>query len=196
MIAGKIIPALATTTAMITGLVEIELYKLVMDLPADKFSCANVNLAVNSFQSFEPLPPNKSKAEIDPIMFSEVKPVPDGFTVWDKVVVRGSGLTVSGFCDALAETHFGTKVSMLFKHGISQDDIDAGKAKPLYNSNPYLPPAMKAQQQKAAASCLKKLYEELYGPLPKSQPFLILDGDFQDPKGNDVKIPVIVYHFV
>jgi ubiquitin-activating enzyme E1 len=85
MIAGKIIPALATTTAMITGLVELELYKVVIGLKADAFANANVNLAVNSFQSFAPLEPTRAKAKFDVVMCEEIRPVPDGFTVWDKV---------------------------------------------------------------------------------------------------------------
>lgn len=103
MIAGKIIPALATTTAMITGLVCLELYKVgrekasadmsyvltviqvVLGLKADKMANANVNLAVNSFQSFAPLEPVKAKAQYDVIMCEEIRPVPDGFTIWDKV---------------------------------------------------------------------------------------------------------------
>jgi len=196
MIAGKIIPALATTTAMITGLVELELYKLVLGLPMEKFANTNVNLAVNQFQSFEPLEPNKAKVEMDPVLFSEVRPVPIGFTVWDKVVMRKGDLTVEQFCRALAEAHHGVKVVSLFKFGITQKMIDEGRGQPLYNSSPYLPKAIKDKQAGFFKSNLKDLYISNYGGLASAKTtYLLLDGEFQDNSGNDAKIPKIVYYF-
>eukprot|EP00475_Leptophrys_vorax_P000539 TRINITY_DN102_c0_g1_i1.p1 TRINITY_DN102_c0_g1~~TRINITY_DN102_c0_g1_i1.p1 ORF type:complete len:1081 (-),score=373.56 TRINITY_DN102_c0_g1_i1:63-3305(-) len=196
MIAGKIIPALATTTAMITGLVELELYKLALGLPMEKFANTNVNLAVNQFQSFEPLEPNKAKTEMDPVLFSEVKPVPPGFTVWDKIVIKRGDLTVEEFCRALAEVHHGVKVVSLFKYGITQKLIDEGKGQPIYNSSPYLPKAIKEKQAGFFKSNLKELYLQNYGDLPSAKTgYLLLDGEFQDKDGNDAKIPKIVYYF-
>merc|ERR1712038_557614 len=47
LIAGKIIPALATTTAMITGLVGIELYKLALGLDTvEAFRNSYCNLGI------------------------------------------------------------------------------------------------------------------------------------------------------
>jgi ubiquitin-activating enzyme E1 len=195
MIAGKIIPALATTTAMITGLVEIELLKYVLGLPAAKFANTNVNLAVNQFQSFEPLEPKKAKAEMDPIMFTEVVPIPDGFTVWDKVTVNAGDLTVAAFVEELSKVHYGVKLGMLFKDGISQNDIDEGKAQPLYNSNPYLPAKMKEQNAANFERNLRELYVENYGEIPEVQNYVVLTGDFTDKDGNDCKIPRIAYYF-
>jgi ubiquitin-activating enzyme E1 len=57
VIAGKIIPALATTTAMITGLVALEYYKLVKDLPVTAFYNSNPNLALGKYSSFAVQPP-------------------------------------------------------------------------------------------------------------------------------------------
>ena len=54
MIAGRIIPAIATTTAAITGLVCLELYKLVAGKDVGAFRESNINLAVNTLQFFEP----------------------------------------------------------------------------------------------------------------------------------------------
>ena len=54
MIAGKIIPAIATTTASICGLVCLELYKLVQKKSLSAFRECNINLGVNAFQFFEP----------------------------------------------------------------------------------------------------------------------------------------------
>ncbi len=55
-IVGRIIPAIATTTACATGAVGLELYKLVQKLPLESYRAANINLAVNSYSLFEPTP--------------------------------------------------------------------------------------------------------------------------------------------
>merc|ERR1719197_245105 len=55
--AGRIIPALATTTAMVCGLVELEFCKLVLGLEAQgtsKFKNSNINLGTATFNVFEP----------------------------------------------------------------------------------------------------------------------------------------------
>ena len=66
MIAGKIIPAIATTTAAVTGLVCLEIYKLVGGKDLDSFRDSNINLAVNQIQFFEPTPAQVYKGGVDP----------------------------------------------------------------------------------------------------------------------------------
>ena len=61
--AGRIIPALATTTAMVCGLVDIEFMKLVLGLESlgvGKFLNSNINLATGNeaFSVFHPEPPS------------------------------------------------------------------------------------------------------------------------------------------
>jgi ubiquitin-activating enzyme E1 len=57
LVAGKIIPAIATTTAAVTGLVVLELFKMVQKKEIEAFRARQVGLAVNTFTSFEPDPP-------------------------------------------------------------------------------------------------------------------------------------------
>jgi ubiquitin-activating enzyme E1 len=105
MIAGRITPALATTTAMITGVTVNEMYKFLLGVPASKQLQSNVNLATASFNVFEVLPPKKAKAEFDPEEGDDVIPVPDGWNAWNTITVPVIGLTVKQLVAAIGEHH-------------------------------------------------------------------------------------------
>ena len=79
LIAGKIIPAIATTTAMVVGAVGLELYKYVLGKDVSKFRNSFMNLALPLWVFSEPLPPIVNKdVEMDPILFCPVKAYPKG----------------------------------------------------------------------------------------------------------------------
>lgn len=54
-IAGKIIPALATTTSIVSGFIAIELYKLLTFTNIDKFKNTFISLGISYFGSSEPI---------------------------------------------------------------------------------------------------------------------------------------------
>ena len=91
MIAGKIIPAIATTTAAITGIVSLQLYTLYQTNKIDFLRDCYLNLGINSILLSEPREAIKNKdKENDPILLGPVKAIPPNWTVWDKITINKS----------------------------------------------------------------------------------------------------------
>mmetsp|Transcript_96863 Transcript_96863/g.151397 ORF Transcript_96863/g.151397 Transcript_96863/m.151397 type:complete len:374 (-) Transcript_96863:51-1172(-) len=107
--AGKIIPALATTTAMVCGLVDNEFLKLAMGLhnkenAIDNFYSCNINLA-SGLTSCNVFTPDKAKK-----LESKLSALPE-FTTWDKVTVQGE-ISLKALVEEL-EKRYGCKVKEL-----------------------------------------------------------------------------------
>lgn len=118
--AGRIIPALATTTAMVCGLVDIEFCKLILGLQnqgREQFLNSNVNLAAGSgnFTTFAPDPPIQIETGLK-------APYPGKFTSWDKVeIVSGADEMTTQDLVEFLERSFGVKVERIFAHGTKGD---------------------------------------------------------------------------
>jgi ubiquitin-activating enzyme E1 len=73
-IAGKIIPALATTTSIISGLVSIELYKIIFSQNIEKFKNSFISLGISYFGSSEPLQCKNTKiGNLDISLWTQLK---------------------------------------------------------------------------------------------------------------------------
>ena len=127
MIAGKIIAAIATSTACATALVGVEMLKFVQSKNVNQHRDSSCNFAVNQFQMSEPTAATVVKGrgerrdQPDPIrnpeMFDEQgnidwdnvpsrkwKAYPDPHTKWDSLHISGS-MTLSEAVDHLRSEH-------------------------------------------------------------------------------------------
>jgi len=94
LIAGRIVPAIVTTTAAVSGLVIFELYKLLRkDIKLEHYRNSFFNLAINAFQITEPAPPTNYTWK------GEKK------SSWDSYKFREGDLTVKEFIAKLKEKY-------------------------------------------------------------------------------------------
>ena len=103
-IAGKIIPAIATTTALVTGLVCLELYKTLQRKPIEDYRSAALNMAIPFFSLSEPAPCAATTYK------------DHRWTAWDSIDVTGP-MTLQKFIDHIEE-EYDVELQML-SYGVS-----------------------------------------------------------------------------
>ncbi|OQS06967.1 ubiquitin activating enzyme, E1 family, partial [Thraustotheca clavata] len=170
-IAGKIIPAIATTTALVTGLVCLELVKVFLKKPLEAYKNGFVNLALPLFAFSEPVAP---KVTTTILLEKEFK-----WTAWDRLDMTMGDISLKELL-AYFEDTYGAEVSML-SYGVTI----------LY--------AMYSQKSRSKERMSMKISElvELITKqtLPRNQKYLILEVCASDLEGEDLELPYIRYRF-
>ena len=179
MIAGKIVPAIATTTAMVTGVVLFELYKLIAGCGMEAFRDFNANLALPFWMFGEANPVSKVVSREDKRTGDQYRAYPESFTIWDTIEVRGS-FTVPAFIEFMQN-----------EHKLRPTQISCGKIA-IY---------MEFMKSKYSAERFEKPIEELYQEL-SSESFSESKCSMKlilycapTPEGEDWDIPAIKYIF-
>merc|ERR1712173_112400 len=106
-IAGNIIPAIATTTALVTGLISLEFYKLVQGetKKIEQYRNSYVNLALPMVTMSEPVPCDETT------IYKKGKEW--SYSLWDKIEIRnGGGYTVKDLIHYF-DSEWGCDLNML-----------------------------------------------------------------------------------
>jgi len=184
-IAGKIIPAIATTTAMITGSVTTEIIKFCQGWnDITKFKNCFLNLALPTTMYSEPDDVKKkmSTKDYDPVMMSgPTTMIPEGWTCWDKVTVDVGSLTLQGLFDWILANK-GVELSMVLCGDLA-----------IYNG--YLPKNPHAARLgKKIEELVKEINPEF--DLPESRYYITLtvDGVIKE-NDAEMEMPIIKYCF-
>ncbi|KAK4696125.1 ubiquitin-activating enzyme E1, partial [Lecanoromycetidae sp. Uapishka_2] len=166
-IAGKIIPAIATTTALVTGLVVLELYKIVDGKDdIEQYKNGFVNLALPFFGFSEPIASPKGT-----YMGSKGEVTID--KLWDRFEVED--ITLQEFLTEFEEK--GLSIMML-SSGVSL----------LYAS--FYPPA---KLKDRLAMNLSQLVETISKkPIPSHQKNVIFEMTVEDKDEEDVEVPYVM----
>ncbi|GMM58292.1 E1 ubiquitin-activating protein [Maudiozyma humilis] len=166
-IAGRIIPAIATTTALVAGLVNLELYKVVDGkTDIEQYSNGYVNLALPFFAFSEPIGSPKGKyndTEYDKI--------------WDRFDIKGD-ITLGDLIDHF-EKKEGLEITML-SYGVSL----------LYAS--FFPAKKLKERMSLPMTKVVKLVTKQ--DVPPHVHTMILEICADDKEGEDVEVPYVTVH--
>lgn len=166
-IAGSIIPAIATTTSLVTGLVNLELYKVVdQKTDIEQYKNGFVNLALPFFGFSEPI--GSPKAKYNEKTYDKI---------WDRFDIKGD-ITLRALLEHF-EKEEGLEITML-SYGVSL----------LYAS--FFPPKKLKDRYDLPITELVKLVTK--NEVPSHVRTMILEICADDKEGEDVEVPFITIH--
>lgn len=166
LIAGRIIPAIATTTSLVVGLDCIELYKLIQGhSKIEQYKSSFVNLALPFFGLSEPMPPKKSK-------YYDTE-----FSLWSRFEVQGE-MTLKEFIDYFKEKH-SLEITMLSQGVVMLYSFFMDKKK--------LKERLEMPLSKVIETVTRK-------PVPAHVHALVLEFCCNDTDGNDLEVPYVKYN--
>ncbi len=166
-IAGKIIPAIATTTALVTGLVILEFYKIVDGKnKVEHFKNGFVNLALPFFGFSEPIESEKAvyKGKNGEVAIDKL---------WDRFEV--DNITLQELIDHFEEK--GLTITML-SSGVS-----------LLYANFFGPAKLKDRYAMKLSELVAHISKK---PIPSHQKNVIFEICAEDQTGEDVEVPYIM----
>ncbi|KAJ3070096.1 hypothetical protein HDU98_006858 [Podochytrium sp. JEL0797] len=162
-IAGKIIPAIATTTALVTGLVCLELFKIIHgQAKIEDYKNGFINLALPFFGFSEPVAVQKFKYH------------DKEWTLWDRFDIQGD-LTLQQLLD-----HFKTE------HELEITMLSSGVSM-LYSFF-----MQKAKREERLGMTITQLIESISKkPVPAHVKAIVLEVCVNDREGEDVEVPYV-----
>jgi len=165
-IAGRIIPAMISTTAVVSGLQCTELVKIVQKKPLECYKNAFVNLALPLFAFSEPVA-------------CPVVKIRDGwtFTMWDKLRVEGD-ITLGELCKLFEK-----------KYQVSVDMVSCGTA--MIFSSFLRGDRRKKRLGMRVTEAFKEVAKEEIPEGVKSIPLILTCSDMES--GDDLDIPTVEY---
>ncbi|OWK14948.1 hypothetical protein Celaphus_00000471, partial [Cervus elaphus hippelaphus] len=171
LIAGKIIPAIATTTAAVVGLVCLELYKVVQGhQQLESYKNSFINLALPFFCFAGPLAPPRHQ------FYNQE------WTLWDRFEVQGlqpngKEMTLKQFLDHFKTEHK-LEITML-SQGVSM----------LYSF--FMPPSkLKERMDQSMTEIVSRVSKQKLGHHVQA---LVLELCCNDEDGEDVEVPYVRY---
>ena len=168
LIAGKIIPAIATTTGLVAGLICLEIYKYVQKKKLEAYRSCFMTLAVDVYSFSEPQPPPKKKIQLKSGEWE--------WSLWDRFDLdtnRGT-MTLEEFMESFKE-----------QYGLTINMLSYGPAIifSLFGNKKNIAERLKLPLPQVCANVSKT-------ELPDSK-YIILEACVNDDDDNDIEIPYL-----
>lgn len=174
MIAGKIIPAIATTTAMVVGAVGFEFIKFYINCPLENMRNFFSNLGISMINFSEPMPPVVAKdKDYDPVVLGPLKAMPPKWNTWSRIEIKGKDMKISELRDKLNESM-----------DIEMEGLTAGRLM-IWNSF--------GQKPDYSDLTVEQVYEQHVEQFYEGKKYFVFTASAVDKSMVDLNLPYVVY---